>query len=700
MRIETKKEFFNKANNFSVTYKKTYNPSSKSEIDFILECFEDKCIGIYSKDMYPLIQSRDDSDFTIIKIKEERFTYYEKNYVLEYKYSNIVAIYNNKGRKIFSSKENQRVEPVPSPYSLLVNIAENNNVTILYDVLKSKEIFKGSYCNTLFSIQDNFYFENKDNEIKAIYSNDYNLILKSDLGYFKFINSSSISCMKYILEYSCKDEKCHSIYKYNSIISSCELLYSDENLDLSINDYYQISDNENSDLLIIGSINFKIKSIIFLNSQKNIILRSKTLDIDDERWYFEINKSEKLIQIFFQTKCIKILNYNFNTIVSVGYKNNHIQSTYFVIDEYNSYIKKIKNGKCIAYYTYNSEEVIKTKRDDINIITCSSKNNKKIFLFMDKKNCIKICYEHYNKALKVQKGITYKILKDFNGMLICGYVVKNGKNIGIFDFDLNIIEKFEKDYSLEILTYDTYNVIKEDYHGLRYHELCLKLIYLKYDSDGKCRQIFNEFNESLFTITNINKHLKPFDNKCILIFNDNKCTGLLLVKNFKIYDMVQLTKENHVIIPNLTKQGYALFKIYNTIKHKYVSLFTLNKGDFIELINSNDGYEHVYTIDDFLLVSSNHNSSLQLINIKDMSKEYCNNNLFTYNGYFKLDFINKDFAIIYKIVNKKIVAVYLIDNFAGFDKILTGEDIKPINIKNNIFFNVDGKLYNIVGNLV
>ncbi len=699
MRIQTSKNILNnKSNNLTLTYKKTLNPSSKYEIDFIKECSDNKCIGIYSDDMYPLIQSNNGSNFSIIKIKDERFTYYAKNYILEYICSNIVAIYNSNGVKIFSANEDQIVDVIPTPYSLIINIAEINKATIVYDVLKSKEIIKGSYCNTLFLIKDDFYFETEDNKIKAIYSNNRNLILKSDLGYFKFINCQYSSSIKYILECSYNNERCYTIFQYDSIISLHDYLYSDEDLSLSIYSYNKITDCE---LIITGSINDQIKKIVFINSQKNVILRENTLDINDERWYYTINKQEKLIQIFFKNKCIKILNYNFETIVSVNPKNsNCIQETYLVIDEYNSYIKKIRAGKCIAYYNYDSEEVIKTKRNDINIVACNCKNNEKLFLFIKDNECIKIHSASSNKVLKAQRGITYEILKDYNNMLMCGYIVKDGKKIGIFDFNLNTVVKFNKDYSVKIFVYDTYNKVKEDFHGQQYPELSIKLIYLKYDSDGKCRKILNELNETLHSFTDKSNYFKPLNNNYILIFNNNKCKDVLLIKNFKTYNIAQLREESQILIPYLTKQGYTLFKVYDTTKHKYVSLFIHSKGELIELINSSPGgYEHIYTINEFLLVSSNHNKSLQLINLKDLNKDCNNNNLYTSTGYFKLEFINKDFVIIYKIKNKKITSVYLVSEL-GFNEVITAGNITPVYIENNIFFNVAGNLYNKVGNLI
>ena len=119
-----------------------------------------KCIGFYENDngdFYPLLKAQtNNEEFKIAKTKNKL------SYVLKIESNNIISIYSCNLKKLFETKENQRVTLVTNNLeklgiksknnisdNLFVNLYENNS-SILYDVFAKEEVLKGSFTNSEF----------------------------------------------------------------------------------------------------------------------------------------------------------------------------------------------------------------------------------------------------------------------------------------------------------------------------------------------------------------------------------------------------------------------------------------------------------------------------------------------------------------------------------------------------------------------
>lgn len=679
---------------FSYVINPTYFLEEKNNkngnVDFIKGYIDNKCVGIYDKNMYPLIIANIDETLEIICVN----IHIDIKYILRKNNDKILAIYSSDGKKIFVANENQEIIIISTENdSFIINVLEKDKPTILYDVLNKKEILKSTFLNTTININKNFYLELQECKIKAIYSKFNNsLILKSDLGSLEFIKDPFPSISTFIKELN-NVGQCHKLYK--KYMLGYEEFYSNEKFDLSL------EFTNSKDVVIFGKINNLYKYVYFYYNSTDKFLYSKSLNLNDGEYfklpksnsYYTKTKNKVNLLVMFEGKCIKILDDKLDELLSIDYDKNSSITHYFEFD--NSFIKEIKANCCIAFYDLAGNLLIKTHNSNETIITCKRDfNDLPIFFILRNNKCIMIKKGDYYLIEKAD--ITYKSWTSYNDEFIGGYIVKNGKNIGIFDFNLKTIVCNEKSNTIvKAIKYGIYETISEDRQDYPYKIDCFRLIYLIYDT--KCSKAYNEKNELLLE-ANKDSYLKSYENNYLL-----SCTGVLCNKVYsldgcRISNVLSTKSENQFIFPYKSKNGFIFFEVIDLNSKKHLELFVKKDNNFYSIL---DTYEEIFDYNDFLLVKNSSEKFTVIELPQNYPKNKFNTHLLDNMGSLILNIDNKNFPYIYsENLSKHIYSIYSIDK-NGFEKIITSNsEIKPIYVDDSIFFKTYGKIYNKVGNII
>ncbi len=668
--------------------------TSTSKIDFIADRrnnFTYECNAIYDENKYPLILTNENEYLEIIKIYDTNsYSKTSENFILKKRNEKIVAIYNSKGKKLISAKEDQYFKLMKTDEnnknmsSLIINILNKDGFTTLYDVLKNKELRKSEFTNTFFySYSCNEYYaevelDNQKN-IKAIYNiYDHSLLIKADIGYLSF----SEIYPKVIKEVD-KNNKCHKIYVKN--FSSFKLIYCNDELDLCVSRSF-----ENNNLLqVLGIKDNLCKYILLYNENENRTTHSKNFYLKDDE-YFEVSE-KNLIKVMYNSKCIKILNTDFVEIAHIDYIKNCTPINYFELT--NDFIKEYYNNNCIAVYSIigscATSKIIKTKNNDENIIIRLTTNGEYAFLIYKDKKCVFIKSE--TNYLKREKDVSYELLNKDEKEIIGGYIVKNDKNIGIFNNDLEVINVLEDlSNSVKIFKYKIVNGYQEDDHGFRYTKSYLQLLYFKCNSKGKYTQMYNEQNELLL---NTNECFKVYENNFVLSYYNEKICDVYSIENNKVLKILSATLPNQNIHIQKLKNNDILFKIYDNMSKKFLSLYGYINFTFRHIINN---YDIFFDFDKFLLIKCSNTNNFIVYNL---SKDADNKSFCYLNMTYDLNLKDTNSPYLSTKYNEKNY-IYIIDK-DGFEEILSSsENIIPTYINDFLFFKVGEKIYNKVGNLI
>lgn len=668
--------------------------SKNGKVNFIKGYIDNICVGIYDKNMYPLIIAKDNEYLEIITTNK----HIEIKYIIKKINGKILGIYSSNGKNMFLRKENQEIiiDSIQEN-SFAINILEKDKPTILYDVLNKKEIIKSTYLNTIISIDENYYLELQKNKIKAVYDKFNNsIIVKSDLGSLEFIKSTYSSIHTYIKELN-SNGKCHKIYKRNLI--SYDEFYSNEKFDLSLEFF------NSKDIVILGKINDLFKYVTFYCNNTDSFSYSKTLDLDNGE-YFKLpklnsyfSKKNNIVKLFvmFKDKCVKILNDRLEELLSIDYNKNSDITHYFEFD--NNYIKEIKDNCCIAIYDLSGTLLIKTHSSNENIVTLKRDfTDLPIFFILRNNECIMI--QKGNHYLGERTDITYKSWTSYDDEFIGGYIVKNGKNIGIFDFNLHTIVCFDSsdnNTTIEAIKYGIHDTVCEDRQDYPYKVKYLKVIYLVYDP--KCSKIYNEKNELLLEADE-NSYFKPYGSDYLLLCTGVLCYKVYSLKDFEINNTLSTNSNTQFIFPYKCQNRTIIFQIIDLNLKRHIGLFVKKDYIFSSILNE---YEEIFDFNNFLLAKYN-DEKFAVIELPQYYQKSKFNTHLLYNTVesLKLNIEDKTFPYIYSSnLSDNTYSIYSIDK-SGFEKIITSNSyIEPIyDDNNNIFFKTDDKVYNKVGNII
>lgn len=678
------------------TYKEVRKIDSQ-EVNFLAGYFNNKCVGIYDTDYYPLL---------VIHEKDEDLEVYtttNSNYIIKKVKDEIVAIYNSNTRKIFEVKENQKIKLLSDDLKKLglslhsesyknnffVNLY-NNGYSCLYDITSQKYILTSSFENSDFYLTTDFILEVQGINIKAIYRyNNPTPIITTKYGNLKILSFLH----NYFIIKSDHSNKCNSIYYVT--FTSCRALLenSDYDLKLSLSYYTSVLGEYDPETMIITgkSDNKYCKAIYFLDNHNAKIKRYKTIKNDDER-YFEIDKSG-IIKVMLKGKCVKLLDHKFKSILSVRHKKNSNVNLYLEI--HSEYIAKMYKDKCIAIYSLKTQELLANTTDlNIDIKTCKSKYNDLYFLHMLDNKCVEITGNARSISLP---DITYEIhLSPIDNTVDYVYGIRNGKVVEVFDFNLRCIDwlKSTSNESFEVISTLLYTDVKKDAYDTEYKQLCQKMLYFRKDSVGKQVEVLNERKNSILNSVE-NGFLELFGN-FILSYKNNKCNTIYIINNSSIIEKI-VGEDNYFFIPYISKSEKLFIKKFNSISHKE-TLYYLQNKDLIEIASD---YNYLFDCEEFFLTLKNKSQTSEVIEIKSFYSKKKNDISLTakYSGILKLEVDDpKKFIYVMEQLNNKNIAVYSVTK-EGFDEIIYCDSgIKPIYIENDIFFETSEGIYNKVGN--
>ena len=704
-------------------YPETYKTITLGENNYLVGYLNDKCIGFYEENdgqFYPLlITHNENEEFQIIQTNNKLY------FILNVLNNNIKSIYNIDLKKVFETKENQKVtivtnnlEKLGLPYKncfckdaydkLFINLYENNS-SILYEVFSQEELLKSSFTNSEFYFYKKLILEAIDNEIKAIYYNGYTflpqknkLILKTKWklkiinfsnDYFVvesnptntyssiyYIGTADIQPFRFVEPIVNKKQSYNNIGSF-SLGTDCRLLESGNYLFNLIPSYYTsiFSRHEAEMLLITGSINQKCKAIYFYDNKDKTILRYKTLNknCNDTR-YFEVDKYG-FIKVMLNDKCVKILDYKFKTILSIAHRKCHTGNIFFKIHE--EYIEKIYKENCIAVYSLNGELLAMTDRFNINIKTCKNADNKMCFLYILDDKCIEI--RRNIRHLVQVTGITYDVHFSRNNVIkyICG--IRAGKVVGVFNYNLDCIEwiKSPSKCSLEII--DIENNPKE-------------FLYLKKDSNNKITELLNSNKKSIFK-SRKNNYLKLLQNKVLEYNKEGKCISIGVLKSNELVKIYHTSKDEY-FAPFLLDSPDFIRKI--NCKFNLESLVYINDSTYIKICTN---YETILQCENFFLFLKNNSTQAELSLIQKFYITKHDNYILNakYGGVLREEILDPlGFIYIVESINNKDVAIYSATT-NGFKEIISSESgIKTVYIGNSIFFETNKGVFNKIGNQI
>lgn len=672
---------------------------SNSPLNFILgENLEEKIIAIYDTNMYPLLTAEENEYFDVVSSKN-------KKYILKY-FTNIVgkkflkAIYDNTTNKILELSKKQYAEIISEKNDVLENfyiaIYHKKEKSKVYDVKTQKIIFEGLYTDSKFETFGEYFLEIVDHKIKAIYYANGNLAIKSDTGHF-IINSSFYFDGYYIQEIF-DTKKCNLYIVNESFEKEIIKVHSSLNLDLSFRFNNPFNKSQKDIALILGKYNDRIKEVSLYNLKTKEIVHTMNFKISDER-YFEIykNNSVILLKVMQNEKCIKILDLNFNPLVSTIYKKYNIPRSFFELESINGqiYIKKIANSNCIAIYRYNFElkQCAATKNKDVNLMICEGQHKMIYILHMLNNKCISI----QDLEGKILSGLSYEICKDYQGNLIAVYGLKDEKRVSLYSYELNCIIDY-KNTSDTLLILNTFleSIEDDDFYISNPNPYTQKMLYFRCNKSNQLVELFNEKRKVILGYED-NVYYEIIDNKYILKYKNSKCICIYLISNNDISRKLYISnEENELHLHHENKGDFLIFTEYNPKENKK-TLYKLNRcNDFEKIV---DNYIDFCIFGNLLIIKT---SKTSLYIIKKVSYNTFVSNKLTskYNGVLTYNIVNS-YAYFYEVVNEKVVSIYTLDSNNSLTKILYNKNgIEIVELDNFIFFKINGKFYNIIGNKI
>lgn len=112
--------------------------SKNGKVNFIKGYIDNICVGIYDKNMYPLIIAKDNEYLEIITTNK----HIEIKYIIRKINDKVLGIYSSNGKKMFLRKENQEIIVSTQENSFAINILEKDKPKILYNVFNKFAIIE------------------------------------------------------------------------------------------------------------------------------------------------------------------------------------------------------------------------------------------------------------------------------------------------------------------------------------------------------------------------------------------------------------------------------------------------------------------------------------------------------------------------------------------------------------------------------
>lgn len=673
------------------------NRKYNKNVDFIAKYDSGKCIGIYMSNMYPLLISKNDEEFLIVADENS-------NYIIKVVNESIKAVYSSNAKKLLEANEKQSIMLIPQESdkffvqnlrkktsliierlnnTLILAIYEEGKETLLFNISKNEYILKSSYIDTLFFQNDEYFFEKYNNKIKAIYNIDGKLALKSNEYSLRIVE-------KIYAEEIYHDGKCHSIYVKPKYSSEFKRIITDYIFDLSILNIGWSFTPKN--ILILRKIDEKCKALFLYDFETQTLTPSNILDSNNEYdKYFEVllgnTRNSFLVKTMINDKCIELINSNFKSIISLDEDEICNTSLEVISFDKKPFIKKMYNGKCIAVYDILGNICSKAENKDIDIVLFKGYES---ILFMHKLDDKYIKIEGDNIST-ISNFVFEPFLK--NNEVIAVYGIKDGKRVAIYNFKLKKVVSYEdfEDVSLRI----AFSSISKIAIPLRFGENIVKyqnIIFLKYDSDDKCKNVYNEKNTLLLEAKN--NHHFIISNDYILEYDYEKCVAIFAYNNEKLEKVLEISSHNHELLFYNTSKGSIFIEEYDYVTKMKVALYQKHHMGFCKILSK---YYHIVDWHNYIIILNNDLNVLQLLKI-----DYENSKSIilypTHNGMLKIatDSLNQIYA--YELnENEKIIAIYYLDDDKFVETITSDSGIEIVKQDNFDFFKTNGKLYNLLG---
>lgn len=687
-----------------------YSRKYRRIVDFIAEYDGKKYVKIYSPNMYPLYTANGPEGFLIVA---DEYSYY----IIKTTNNKFKAIYNINGKILLEAKEKQSIFLIPQESiksfaqnlrktdndiierldnTLNVVIYEKGKKTLLFNIPKNENILESTYIGTKLFQNNKYFFEKSDDKIKAIYNIDGTLALKSDENFLR-INDKFYIEEIYSVNEIYSDGKCHSIYIRPTFSFKFEKVITDYTFDLSIFDISYSFDQNN--ILILGKLKEKCKALFLYKINIHTLKTSPMLNTNSKYdKYFEVvlknTKDDFYIKVMLDKNCIELLNSNFTSIISLDKIKDDISNTSLEIAFFNeeTFIKKIYNKKCIAIYDIMGNLCSIADNKDTDIILFTGYNKSIIFMHKLNNNYIRV---ESNNLPTLSSFIFEPVIKD--NEVIAVYGIKDGKRVSIYNFKLYKVVSYEEleNVSLEI----AFCFINEEGDPLEFDEdfiIYQDIIYLKYDSDDKCRNIYNEKNE-LILQSQEDHYFKTWD-KYILEYENNKCIAFYSYVNNCINNVLGISSSTCEFFLYITSKNCIFVEEYDNLTKKNIALYKKCYVYFDKIISK---YCSIEELDNYLILSFSDSNDLELIKISynyyEKSKGFIVSP--SHGGTLKIttDSLNNIYA--YELnENEKIIAIYYLDDNVFVETISSDSEIEIIKKDNFEFFKTNGKLYNLLGN--